>query len=175
MLGLIFHYQDFSAGFQEGRYTFMAAINMEMWRQTAKAFGCTHMIAISKEPIVYEHTDSEITYEYFSTLQEAFQKYSDAIYVYLESERVIPGSSWYDTDPLAQPVSFEYLDNFVHPVAENVIYTVGPDYITLPTTGYNLGGGKNKLVTIKTNYAYALWSIVAAAIALRDRWYKLTK
>jgi len=159
MLGLVFHYQDFLASFQEGRYTYMAAINMEMWRQTAKAFGATHMIAVTQDPIRYDHTDTEIVYELYPTAPEAATAHPGATLVYMEGEAYIPADTPY-----------EYVEKFTHP-AGDALYVVGPDYQAFPVSGMDLTGD-NRLVVVRTSQNFSLWSILAAAIVLRDRWMK---
>lgn len=163
MIAVVFHHLDFLKSFLEGRWTIMPPVSGEMWRQTAKSFGCTHYISIDVDKTDYEHNDEEILHEKYDTLDDVLEKYKDKTIVFLESSNNLPSD-----------VSHYTLQEFQHP-KDDVLYVFGHEYSGLNFDKIDLTLPNRYVVTVETIHPAGLWSVVAGGIILYNRMIKDNK
>ena len=163
MIALAFHYEEYNHSVYSGNPT-----ELQIWRETVKAFGADHMILIDLHPQKtgrnYSNPDSDMGYARFDSLDEAVAG-TNATWVYLEDPRTLSSRSVPDAT---------MLKDFVHP-ADPVVYCVGPD-----SRGFTvIHQDPRKFVSIETTWTpgpngrpRTSWSLGAAAIVLYDRLIK---
>lgn len=132
--------------------TFATGLGQKRWynlyKQTAKAFGATHLLWVEDRFTTPEIVDQEITAETYQTFGDVRTQYQNVTFVFL--------------DPSSNLMLYDY----THPVGDT-IYVVGTDESGLSGLDKEVG---EDLVSICG--VLELWSPIALGIALHDRFAK---
>lgn len=132
--------EDFATGLGAKRWH-------NLYKQSAKALGATHLLWVEEESQAPEVADREIVTEKYASLSAVRDAYPNATFVFLDTAEGATN-----------------LADFTHPKG-GTIYVVGTDSAGL---GETLVPEENESV-VKISASIELWSHMALAIALYDR------
>lgn len=154
MIGVVAYWETFT-GVENPIY------KAEIWKDTLKPFGATHLFFIDEEKLNPTCPDRDIIHKNYPSLTQMLKEHKTANFVLLIAERNLPPNT-----------PFTNIKNFIHP-KDNVIYVFGKDSNTLNPKDFP---SKNRqIVTISTFEGLSLWSIVTTGIVLFDRQQKENK
>lgn len=150
MVGICFFFEDVVRNTMSG----IVGADIERAIFDARNLGATHVLLVDATQYglsrFYGHSDSQIVFERYETLEQAEATYPDVPRVYLENEATLLASGTTGT-PLA---------GFVHPAS--AIYVVGKD------AGGGITTGRKQKTWVYMPYAN-LWASSTLAIILHDR------
>lgn len=157
MIGIVFFFQDPQTNFFSGIMD--TVIDRIIFN--ARNLGATHVFMIDKTQYkigqYYQHSDSQIAFQRFESLEELEKTYPKVKFIYFENARALEK---------AGIESYTLLPDFAHP--SRAIYVVGTE-----TGGIPISGREDKIwVSIPVEN---LWAEGAINICLYDRLTKLRK
>ncbi len=161
MVTVLFHFTDFDPMYGLGG----EKNYIKEWIYNAMVLGADKVIMVDitelKSGKHYRHASSDIQYEYFESLLDVKNTYSQTEFnwVFLESKDIV-------SDVVS---NIEDLETFTHPDT-NVIYIFGPDFSSIDYSAYS----ESKWVHFKSSQNKPLYAIPSSSIVLYDRFIKLT-
>jgi hypothetical protein len=152
MRGAAFFFEDVTKNFTSGQI----GSNLDRMVYNCRMLGCTHlfMIDITEFQIgqYYQHADSLIEFERYTSLDELEAAYPSANFYYLENSATLSA---------AGVTNFVDLCNHTPPVGANDIYVVGGDF-----SGNVVINGREDKNWICIQSAADLWAETALALIL---------
>jgi len=157
---IAFHFEDLKTSVSSGWPDSV----MERWTQNARAGGVDNIIMIDQTTYkigqYYKHPVIDPVFTYHQSLQELEDANPTATFVYFEQKSFL--------DSLG--ITSTILTDFVHPdpSTNDVIYVVGPDSKSVPTTGRESA----TWVSIPAVVDQMYWAEQVAGVVIWDRYNK---